>query len=121
MPSVEEDLFSRLTADSAVTTIVGTRVFPYGKLTDLQLPALIYQRISTVPTRGLQGPHGLEAVRVQVTAWADTYSEMISLASAVKTALDGKENTMFENQVDRFDKDLHKNYSVLDFTIAHAP
>jgi len=120
-PSVEEDLYSRLAADSDVASIVGTRIYPYNKLPNIQLPALVYQRVSTIPVRGLNGPHDLESVRMQITAWGDTYLQTVALASAVKDALDGTEQTTFENQVDRFDTEVKRNYCVLDFIVWHAP
>ena len=118
MVSVEENLFTRLTGDSAVSALVGDRVFPVNEVpTNLILPAITYQRISTKPVSQLVGTNQLEVARIQVSSWADTYGGTKSIASAVKAALDGNQKTTFQNEVDRHDKDTDLSFIVQDFVI----
>lgn len=117
MPPIEKTLYNRLQADPTVSGFVDDRIFPVNQVTSAQLPMLVYQRISTVPFPVLSGTTRLAAARFQISAWSDSYSETKALSAAVVTALDGNDNTTFENEVDRFDDDVDLNYTVLDFTV----
>ncbi len=117
MPLPEEILFSRLQTDPVVSGLVDERIYPVNQVTSADLPLLVYQRISTTPFPVLSGTTALAAARFQVSAWGSSYGEAKTLADAVRTALDGQQNTTFENEVDRFDDDVDLNYTVLDFTV----
>ena len=116
-PLVEETLVTRLQSDPTVSGLVGNRVYPVNQVESVVFPLLVYQRISTTPFPVLSGTTSLQAARFQISVWSDKYSETKTVADAVKTALDGKNNTTFQNEVDRFDDDVDTNYTVLDFTI----
>jgi hypothetical protein len=117
MPLPEETLFSRLQTDPVVSGLVDDRIYPVNQVSDATLPLLTYQRISTTPFPVLNGTTGLLAARIQVSAWGSSYGEAKTLADAVRTALDGQQNTTFENEIDRFDNEVDLNYVVLDFTV----
>jgi hypothetical protein len=116
-PLLEETFYTRLQSNPTVSGLVDHRIFPVNQVASPELPLLTYQRISTTPFPVLSGTNSLIAARLQVSAWASTYGESKTLADAVKTALDGIDNTTFQNEVDRFDSDVDLNYTVLDFTV----
>ena len=117
MTSIEETLYSRLHEDPTVSGLVDDRIYPVNQVPSAELPMLVYQRVSTVPFPVLSGTTSLIAARFQISAWSESYSETKVLSTAVVTALDGKGNTTFENEVDRFDDDVDTNFTVLDFTV----
>ncbi len=91
MADVEQMLYAHLAANSGVSTLVGTRIFPVqrGQGSSLKvLPAITYQRISTNRFRDLNGPTGLITPRVQVVCWSATYAGAKALADAVRLAVD---------------------------------
>jgi hypothetical protein len=80
--SIETTLVSVL-VDADVT------VYPLALPQDgtAQLPAAVYQRITTKQFRHMSG-NGLERPRMQITAWGETYQDSLTLAETVKTTLD---------------------------------
>ena len=118
MALLEENIITRLEGDATVFSLVGTRIYPVNQVNDpVVFPLLVFQRISTISPKVLVGTTGLEAARFQIQVWSDKYSETKTVANAVKVALDGNNNTQFQNEVDRFDDDVDVNFTVLDFTI----
>lgn len=116
--SLETDLRTRLLEDPTVSGLVDTRIYPINKVgEDLDLPCIVYQRISTTSPTILVGTTALEAARIQLQLWSHEYSESKTLANAVKAALDGNNNTTFANEMDRFDESVDVNYVVLDFMV----
>lgn len=76
-----------LTSDETVMGIV-TKVFPV--VTDeAKLPYVMYRRahMEQVPTKGI----GADTVGVEVTCYAEQYTQSVELAEAVRAALDGKQ------------------------------
>lgn len=53
------------------------------------LPAVTYQKISTVRLYHMQGEDGLPAVRVQIDAWADTKSDAETIADQIRNYIGG--------------------------------
>jgi hypothetical protein len=116
--TLETDLVARLIGDPTVSGLVGDNIYPVNQVEpDMTYPVIVYQRISTITPKVLVGTTGLEAARFQLSVWSDLYSETKTVANAVKAALDGNENTTFENEIDRFDDDVDVNFTVIDFTV----
>lgn len=95
--SVEPGLVAHLLADPSIAALVGDRVYPAGRIPEAApLPAVTYQRVSTVAQHTLQGLGGLTQVRMQVTAWAEGdsgYAAAKAIASAVIASLVGFRGT----------------------------
>lgn len=91
--SIEPGLFAHLCADAGVAALVGDRIYPAGRIPEAApLPALTYQRVSTVPQQTLDGLAGLTQVRMQITAWAEgdtAPAQSKALAAAVIRSLAG--------------------------------
>ena len=91
--SAEIAIYAVLAADSGVTDLVGTRIYPVRALRGASLPYITYQRISTVRRHPLDRPTDLADARVQVDCWAGSYAEAKTLAAAVRSALAGYRGT----------------------------
>jgi len=85
--SAETDLFSALSASSALATIVGTRIYPDAIPEDKAPPAVVYQRANTSPVTTINGITLAEEVRFSITAWSKTRAQADSAADAIAAAL----------------------------------
>lgn len=85
--NVEQQIYTVLAADSPVAALVATRIYPMLMPPLVTMPAVSYQRVSTVPQNGLSGHHAIDHVRVQIDCWADDYDGVKALAAAVRTAM----------------------------------
>ena len=90
---IESAIFSILTNDSAVAALVSTRVFPNNLDQGEPLPAIVYQEISGVDDNDSGGSTNLVDARFQVDCYAATYLETMTLAAAVRAALNGYAGT----------------------------
>lgn len=88
---VESAIVTRLAAVSAVTTIVSTRIEPMYTGQTTALPCVSYQRIGGGPINVMGTALTTTTVntQLQVDCWALTYTSLVSLANAVKSALSG--------------------------------
>jgi len=89
MPTPETALRAWMIADPALAGLVGTRIYPHALPQTPTLPACTYRRVSY--RRPDEIPFA--TVRIQVTAWGDTYTSARAVADALKTAADRKKGT----------------------------
>ncbi len=87
--SIEEGLVAELLADSAVATIIGTKVHPEAMPQGSGLPAIVYSLTSSVRELGLDGPSAFVRSRLRIDCWSTSYSGSKTLANAVRAALNG--------------------------------
>lgn len=83
-------VFSRLSADSAVTAVIGTdpvRVYPLTLPQDSLMPSAVQTIVSDVPTVSLDGYSNLRNTRVQLDVYAKTYDAGQDLADLVEDTL----------------------------------
>lgn len=107
--------------DSAVAELVGSRIYALVRPQGDELPAVVWQRISTVPVVALSGDSGLDAVRLQIAVYATTLLEAREVASAVRAALVGNLRATTEMILDDRDEET-KNFRVLiDFNLWERP
>lgn len=97
---IESSLRPYLAADLGVSGYVADRIYPIQLPQAAALPAVTYQRISTVPYHHLEGYSGLTASRLQIDCWAVTYADAKGLAEAVRLALDGFSGAMGEHTIE---------------------
>lgn len=138
---VENALAGKLAGTSAISSLVGARIYPVLLPQDPTYPAITYQRISGERRHDLQGASGIGHPRISVSCWATTYAGVKALAAAVRKALDGFRGTlssadsppltvtalavMIENEIDLFEPDasadgrrgIHR--VVQDYTVTH--
>lgn len=90
----EQALVTELEATSAITDLVGTRIYPNVIPEDADLPAMAYQRISGARTQFHDGSVFWDEARVQFTIRAATYASAKSVIAAMKNKLGGFMGTM---------------------------
>jgi hypothetical protein len=119
---VRPGLRAYLLADSAISALVGTRIYPITPPQGQELTHIVYHMISGQGDRHMQGRSGLSRPRIQIDCWGATVDEAIALAGEVKERIDGFRGAMawgtsspqssvivqaifFESERDDFDAD----------------
>lgn len=98
LKSPEAAVRNRLVTTTAVSTIVGSKVYPVLAPADAALPFITWRRMSVQRQQSLQGPIGVPTVMLSVDLFAETYEAARELADAVRLSLDGWGGT-FQNTV----------------------
>jgi len=114
-------IFSLLRQSPAVAALAGARIFPLRVSQGQPRPALVYQVVGD-STDTLPACAGNESPRVQVSIFADTYSELCALGRAVKNALhgyrDGQLTVDYENGIDQpYEADAACFHRVQDYAL----
>lgn len=89
----EESLVTFIKSIPAITNLINNKFFPLVIPEDTELPAGIYQLISSSPKFGLCGNYGLVSKVYQLSAWGNSYSEVKNIVYAYKTALNNYSGT----------------------------
>lgn len=101
-----------LVAAGAVTTLVpASRITPLVRPQAISVPAITLQRISLTPNNHLRGDAGLDANRVQLDAYAETYAAARAVADACRAALVAAGHllqTEFDSHEPETDPDLYR-------------
>jgi Protein of unknown function (DUF3168) len=86
--TLEEALKAQLATYPGLNALIGSRVYAMGLSETAILPAVTFQRISSVAVnhRGPNVPK-LGRVRFQVDGWSTTYHEAVSLRAQIRGAL----------------------------------
>lgn len=132
--SVEAGVVAYLLSQVSVTNLLAST----SELTPLTLrqggsfPALVYARISGPRVHahsGAVGGDGVSYPRLQLTAWAQTYSAAVALGDAVRKVLDGFAGTMgsytvqsclIQNDLDLRDPETGLYGRLQDYIIWHV-
>lgn len=86
---LEERLYTYLTADSGLSTLIGTRLYPDVLPENVTLPAVCYQRVSTVPTHSRDGGAKLFMCRFQFDVFGADAKGVRQTVLALEAALNG--------------------------------
>ena len=78
----------------AIKDLAGGEVYALVAAENTQYPAIVYTPIVQEHIFGIDGPHGLQRVRVQVDTYARTYQEALHLQDQVLTALLADKSTV---------------------------
>lgn len=87
--TIEYGLVQRLEDDSTVGTLAGDRIYPHKLPQGPTLPAITYARVSGAREKVLKGLSQLARPTFQFDLWAKKYTEMKSLADAIRSSFDG--------------------------------
>lgn len=132
MATLEAALVSILEDDSGVGAIAGDRIYALVLPQGVVYPAIRWQRISTPRLKSTSGPSGRARPRFQIDCYAGTHAEALSLAAAVRAALDGFSGTVAavvisssgaEDEGSDFEPDVGASgvyRERLDFLISHT-
>jgi len=85
----EAFLYQRLTSQTAVSSLIGSKVFPMLAPTGTALPLVVYQRVGVQRDQSLMGPIGVPVITIQLTSYDTSYTSVKSIARAVRLAVDG--------------------------------
>jgi hypothetical protein len=85
---IQAGIYSLLTADPGVSTIVGTRVFPPPLTEQTEMPCVLYSFVGGSSTATF-ATAGMQRLRMQLDCWAADYDAAAALREAVVRALNG--------------------------------
>ena len=81
-------IYTILTEDAGVSTIVGNKVYPQIAAQGAAFPFVVYVLQDNSPSDTKSGPSTLDEVRYDIVAAAETYTELSSLTERIRLALD---------------------------------
>lgn len=88
--SVETGIFKLLSGNAAVSSLVGTRIYPLIVPEGATFPSVVYQRIDTARNANtFQNGAELPVARFQLTCWAENFADAAALEKAVRQTLAG--------------------------------
>ena len=124
-------LIARLTADSALAALVGTRIYPLEGPEEATYPLITYLQVSSGDnsSRGLVGAQKHFRTLQQIDIYARTALEAQAIAVAVRASLDGQVNqtwggvtiaaALFDDQFDgNFEPDPNLHRIIQQYRIA---
>lgn len=123
--NVGKAVYGILSANSGVTDIVGTNIFPEIAEQETAVPFIVYQLQNVSPEDTHDGPSKLDEVQFEFLCYADSYNAAADLGVAVRAALDrvsGTYNGVNVESVQFNDVDIEIEYDprrysqVLKFT-----
>jgi len=88
--SWQSDIVTAILADSPTVAIIGTRLFADVAPGSAVAPFIVYQAISESGDTAHDGTRSVSFPLVQFSCWASGKAAAITLASTLKTAIEGK-------------------------------
>ena len=111
---------------------VGRRVYPSVIPEGAQLPAITYQRVSTMRHHCMGGDAALQRPRMRIDCWGKTYGDAKTVADAVVARYQNKSGTLgagsntvskvavlTADESDAYDEDARRYGVRLDFFVFH--
>lgn len=86
--TVDSIIFGILNGNSAVTGVVGSKIFPSQAPQTTQFPFIVFETISTMPNNTKSGPSEMDKYRIQVTTLSTENNQANDIADKVRSALD---------------------------------
>lgn len=106
------DLRTYLLAQSAISDVVSTRIYPVWLPQNVTYPCITISRVSESHGHNLDSASGYAISRYQIDCWATSYATAYTLADAVRGELSGFAGTMGSTTVDSVvlenESDLHE-------------
>lgn len=84
---IEDVIYSRLQATSAVTDLVSTRVYPVRRPADASLPLIVYERLSEFCPPAMAADPGNVIARFRFSCQADTPENARNVAAKLKACI----------------------------------
>lgn len=89
LKSPEAVLRSALTASTAVTTLIGSRIYPVLAPSSAALPLVTWRRTGIQREQTLGRPAGMPRVTIEYSIYGTTYENAREIADAMRVVLDG--------------------------------
>lgn len=128
--SLEFAIYSILTSDSDINTVVANRVYPSQQEQEVEYPSITYETFGNESFQSFSGISGLAVRRVQINIWASDFDQLCSLAEQVRLALQTYrgtvatieiQNVTYENMGDMpFNDEVKVYHRVQEFKIWHT-
>jgi len=97
---VDEWVYKQMNAATAITTIVGTAIYPIIRQEESELPAVVYDLIGIEINDTKKIASTVDVWDCDIIAFSETYAQGRTLIEAVRTALDRKTGTQGSTVVD---------------------
>ena len=97
--TMEGAIVKLLLAESTITDICSTRIYPMKAPQSAALPHMTMQQISANRDHVMDGPSGLAMNRFQFNCWATTYGGAKRLFEALRIYFDGYTGTVNSRQI----------------------
>lgn len=89
MAGAAEAVYAQLSGFSALTALVGTRIYPVEAPANAVRPYVVFFTVSNVRVNHLSGPAEVTNPRLQIDGYAARYIDAQAIAEQVRAALDG--------------------------------
>lgn len=95
--NAERAVFALLAADSTITSLVSTRIYPNQAKQDTAVPYVVYRQVADETQQAkLRGVADVTIVDIQVEIYAVTNAEVDAIQEAVVNRLNGLKNIDFQ-------------------------
>jgi len=84
---IGEALYAHLAATTALSALIGTKIYPVSGPQNVDLPMVTYQMISGIRIHASISDPGLTRPRFQISSWSTSYSICKAVATQVRIAL----------------------------------
>jgi len=124
MARLEVAVYTILSAATALTDHVSTRIYPSFLPQNCIYPALTYYRVSTVRESAMYADPGISNVRMQVSAWSTSPVTAGAVADHVRSAMHRcigsyggltVEDCYIDGEITTYDYDTEEHQVALDF------
>jgi len=126
--AVEDAIYSRASGHAGLSALISTRIYPGLAPQDVTLPAVVYQRVSSVPESLLTADTDVIRDRFQFTVLASSYESAVNVGIQIRSALQRWqgiessvtiEDSYLLNEIDLYEDETEVFQKVIDFEILH--
>lgn len=100
---IEQAFRGLLAANTGLTALVGSKIYPLVVPQGIPYPALVYLLVSKVPNneacQGEGSSENPQQVRMQVSVYAERYEQIVAIDEAVRGAIDHFKGTLGNTQI----------------------
>lgn len=85
--NVLQALYSQIKSTTAITSLSSNKIYPIVAPVNAVKPYIIYQQISNNPVHTMENDADLHSVRVQVSTWSTSFSQLVGISTQIKATL----------------------------------
>jgi len=115
--SIKSDLVAHLKADSEVSALVGTRIYPLKAPQNVTNPYMTYQVVNDNSNQCIGGETYQNDTRFQIDVWDTTYSKVDAIKKAVLSALTGFKSSNSIRAMDDYESETKLYRQLIDFKL----
>lgn len=118
--SLEADIYTYLAAQTALTDLVGTRIYMMNAPQNTAFPYVVYRKVAASPDYAMGGQSGLQQAWFEFFVYDDLYATVLAVVEQLRQELSGYHGTMGTTVVDWVTLE-GENDEYLDDTGVHTP